>query len=185
MQSLEEMNVMKRSFGYKQLILGFTLAIALTGCAQAKTGPNAVQGTDGGKQTEAPAANKLTIKSYYADDKLDRLIERESTVTFGSEAEKYKAALNALKTPPESSLSSLSKGITFRSADLKNGNIVVDISISNEGRLGSSGEQLLLESFTKTLFQFAEVKSIELLVDGKKTESLMGHVSLPYPIMRK
>lgn len=176
---------MKRKFGYKQLLLGLTLTIAVTGCANAKTTPDpAASGSGNGTGTEAPAAKQLKVKAYYADDKLDRLIEREASITFTSDADKYKAALDALKTPPEASLSSLSRGITYRSATNQNGNVTVDLSIAENGRLGAPGEDLLVQSISKSLFQFSEIQTIEVLLDGKKTESLMGHVSLPYPIKR-
>ncbi|MDF2721522.1 MAG: GerMN lipoprotein LpqB [Paenibacillus sp.] len=176
---------MMRKFGNKQLLLGFTLAIALTGCASApKTAEPAKTGSEVGAKTEAPSAKQLKIKTYFADDKLDKLNEREATVTYTADNDKYKAALEALKTSPEPSLSSLSKGITYRSVTNENGNLTVDITIADSGRLGAPGEDLLLQSIRKSLFQFTEVQTIELLLDGKKQESLMGHMSLPHPMKR-
>lgn len=176
---------MKRKFGYKQILLGLTLTLAVTGCANAKTKTDpAASGSGTGTNTETPAAKQLKVKTYFADDNLDKLIERDANVTFASDADKYKAALNALKTPPEGSLSSLSKGITYRSVTNQSGNLTVDISIADNGRLGAPGEDLLVQSIRKSLFQFSEVQTIELLLDGKKVESLMGHVSLPHPMKR-
>jgi hypothetical protein len=176
---------MKRKFGYKQILLGLTLTLAVTGCANAKTKTDpAASGSGTGTNTETPAAKQLKVKTYYADDNLDKLIEREANVTFASDADKYKAALDALKTPPEASLSSLSKGITYRSVTNQSGNLTVDISIADSGRLGAPGEDLLVQSIRKSLFQFSEVQTIEVLLDGKKMESLMGHVSLPHPMKR-
>lgn len=176
---------MKRKFGYKQILLGLTLTLAVTGCANAKTTPGpATSGTGTGTNTETPAAKQLKVKTYYADDNLDKLIEREANVSFSADAEKYKAALDALKTPPEAALSSLSKGITYRTVTNQNGNLTVDITIADNGRLGAPGEDLLVQSIRKSLFQFSEVQTIEVLLDGKKAESLMGHVSLPHPMKR-
>lgn len=197
---------MKRSIGCKQLLLGLTVALALTGCANANTNgkrnadvPENASGagnasgsvgtTDPGSANSSnsggsPEAKQLKVKTYFANDNLDKLIEREAEITYSTDADKYKASLNALKQPPEDKLSSLSEGITYKSVEVKDGNVVVDLSIADEGRLGAPGEQLLVLSIRESLFQFSEVKSIELLVDGKKTESLMGHVSLPHPIKR-
>ncbi|TMV51196.1 GerMN domain-containing protein [Paenibacillus mesophilus] len=176
---------MKRKFGYKQLLLGLTLTLAMTGCANAKTKTDpAASGSGTGTKTETPAAKQLKVKTYYADDNLDKLIEREANVTYATDADKYKAALDALKTAPEASLSSLSKGITYRSVTNQSGNLTVDISIADNGRLGAPGEDLLVQSIRKSLFQFSEVQTIEVLLDGKKIESLMGHVSLPHPMKR-
>ncbi|RKN72401.1 GerMN domain-containing protein [Paenibacillus ginsengarvi] len=176
---------MKREFGYKHILLGVTLALAVTGCANAKTTPPpATTGTGTGTNVETPSAKPLTLKTYYADDNLDKLIERQTSVTVQNDSDKYAAALNALKTPPETALSSLSKGITYRSVKFDKGNVTIDLTIADTGRLGAPGEDLLLQSIRKVLFQFSEVQSIEVLVDGKKIESLMGHVSLPHPIKR-
>lgn len=182
-----------KHFGYKQFLLGITFALAVTGCAGGQQSPGtpsqgsqtpSAPGTGGGGQTETPKAKQLTIKTYYTDDNLAQLIERSGTISYEADEAKYKAALDALKTPPEAKLFSLSKGITYRSAAFQNGNVTIDLSIAAEGRLGAPGEELLLQSISKTLFQFSEVKTIEVLLDGKKPESLMGHVSLPHPIKR-
>lgn len=177
---------MKRKFGYKQLLLGATLALAVTGCANANNNQNPVPNdrTGAGTNTETPSAKQLKVKTYYADDNLDKLIEREASVTIKNDEDKYEAALNASKTPPESALSALSKGITYRSVKYDNGKVTLDITIADTGRLGAPGEDLLVQSIRKSLFQFSEVQSIEVLVDGKQTESLMGHVDLPHPMKR-
>lgn len=67
---------------------------------------------------------------------------------------------------------------------LKDGQVTVDLSLPDAARLGSPGEEMLLDALKKTLFQFSEVKTIEILLDGKQVESLMGHMELPHPIKR-
>jgi hypothetical protein len=42
-----------------------------------------------------------------------------------------------------------------------------------------------IDALQKTFFQFDEVQSLELLVDGNQIESLMGHVELEHPMTRK
>ncbi|GAA3405002.1 GerMN domain-containing protein [Paenibacillus hodogayensis] len=176
---------MKRRFGYKQILLGVTLALAVTGCANAKTKSEPpVTGAGPGTNTEAPAAKQLKVKTYFTDDNLNSLIEREATVSIKEDADKYEAALNALKVPPEGTLSSLSKGITYRSVKNDKGNLTIDIAIADTGRLGAPGEDLLLQSIKKALFQFNEVQTIDILVDGKKLDSLMGHMDLEHPMKR-
>ncbi|MBY3626982.1 GerMN domain-containing protein [Acinetobacter sp. CUI P1] len=60
----------------------------------------------------------------------------------------------------------------------------LDIHLPNSARLGSTGEDVALQVIQKTVFQFDEIKSLDLLVDGKAVESLMGHVELEHPIMK-
>jgi hypothetical protein len=50
--------------------------------------------------------------------------------------------------------------------------------------LGAPGEDFFLQALKKTAFQFPEVKTLSVLKDGQKVESLMGHMDLPYPIKR-
>jgi hypothetical protein len=94
------------------------------------------------------------------------------------------AALNALKKSPDPQMVALCAGFTFHSATLQGNVLTVDLSISDEGRWGSAGEQLTMQAIKQTLFQFKEVGSIELLQDGKPATSLMGHMSVPHPIVR-
>lgn len=177
--------MLKQPCRYKRILLGLLLAAAVSGCANGKqTADLPSPGQTGSAQNEAPAAKQMKIKAYYGDESLSKLNEREVAITYTTDAEKYEAALNALKTAPEG-LTPLCKGIVFRSVDFSGGDLVVDLTISDEGRLGAPGEQMLLEAIRQSLFQFAEVKSIDLLVDGKKAESLMGHVSLPHPMKRQ
>lgn len=134
--------------------------------------------------TSQPEQQTLTIKSYYTDDQLNDLMEKSTEISFKDDADKYLAALEALKESGDSSLLPLWK-VEFLSAKLSDGKLTVDISLPDEARLGAGGEALALEALQNTLFQFEEVESIELLVDGQQVESLMGHVELEYPMTRK
>jgi len=175
--------MMRHKNGVKAI--GFTLLIAalLAGCAG---GSAADRGeAKANLQAESSAPKQLKVKAFFADSDLDKLLEREAVISFRTDNEKYIAALQLLRQTPDEAASSLFKGVTFKSASGKDGNVVVDLSISPEGRLGAPGELLMVEALKKSLFQFEEVQTIELLVDGKRTESLMGHVGLTYPIKRE
>lgn len=88
------------------------------------------------------------------------------------------------KAPADSKLVPLADALGFKSAILKDKKLTLDITVSGEGRLGAPGEAMLLQAIQKTLFQFPEVDSIDILVDGKPVESLMGHMDLPHPMKR-
>lgn len=68
---------------------------------------------------------------------------------------------------------------------LSDGTLTVDIHIPDDARLGAGGEAFAIEALTKTLFQFDEIKAIDVLVDGQAAESMMGHVTLEHPIHRE
>lgn len=127
----------------------------------------------------------LAVKVYYTDDQLNQLVEKEQQISFVKEEDKYLAALKLLTVSPDSESTALAKGFTFHTAELKEQELTVNVSLSPEGRLGAGGEALVLEAIERTLFQFAEVGSINILLDGQAVESLMGHVDLPHPIHRQ
>lgn len=165
------------------------LAISATGCGSKPTPakvPAAPAATPAATQPVQPASTskETKIKTYYADTELSKLVEKESSITYDADSDKYKKTLQKLKTVPDASVIPLFNAITIQSAELQSGLLTVNMTISDQGRLGAPGEALLLDAFKKAIFQFSEVTTIELLVDGKKTESLMGHMDVPHPIKR-
>jgi len=68
------------------------------------------------------------------------------------------------------------------------GNVTVDFSpaIQSTFQGGTRTETLMLRSLVGTLLgNFAEIQSIELLVDGRAVRSLGGHVALPQLLRRQ
>ncbi|MFB6362430.1 GerMN domain-containing protein [Paenibacillus elgii] len=161
-----------------------------------KSGQAAQPGTEGDKTTTPttppetsapkpdPEKKELKIKTYFSDAQLEKLVQKDVTINIKQDQDKYLAALNQLKKSPDDNTIPLFKGFTYKSVALKDGQLNLDVSIADEGRLGSGGEGMLLDALQKTMFQFSEIKSIEVLVDGKQVESLMGHMDLPHPIKR-
>ncbi|MDF2962165.1 MAG: hypothetical protein K0S39_3900 [Paenibacillus sp.] len=184
------------------LLVAGAVALALSGCGQKPESSGNV--SSGSKipaaangQPASPPAEKAVeaakekkpvqtnIKAYYGDEQATKLVEKEVTITYKEEKDKYTTALWTLKKAPQNSgLVPLADSLGFKSAVLKNKKLTLDITVSGEGRLGAPGEKMLLEAIKKTLFQFPEVDSIDILVDGKPAESLMGHMELPHPMKR-
>ncbi|AZK47252.1 GerMN domain-containing protein [Paenibacillus lentus] len=127
----------------------------------------------------------MVIKAYFTDEQMDALIVKEKEISYSNEAEKYNQTLASLQHSGAPELLSLWEKVSFKETKLKDGMLTVDILLPDEARLGAGGESLALESLTEALFQFDEVKSIEVLVDGQPVETLMGHVELEHPILRK
>ncbi|GLX68904.1 GerMN domain-containing protein [Paenibacillus glycanilyticus] len=124
------------------------------------------------------------IKIYYADTELEKLVEQDRNVTFDSDEELVKEALNALQKDGPDGTVSLWKPIPIKSVKLADNAVTIDIELPDEARLGAPGEQMLLDSLGQTLFQFEFVQSYDLLVDGQAPESLMGHFDLDHPTVR-
>ena len=49
---------------------------------------------------------------------------------------------------------------------------------------GSTGELMLVGAVVDTLTEYAEIKAVQILVDGKKIDTLAGHMDLSEPLKR-
>lgn len=71
--------------------------------------------------------------------------------------------------------------IQIRSVHVRRG--VAELDLAREGLNGGSlEEQLLVDSIVRTLTQLPDVHAVRFLVEGKPTETLMGHVSTAQPL---
>jgi hypothetical protein len=190
---------MMRKSTIRLLIAGAAAAAMLAGCgtkdkapsvhpqeapAIAHSGGQAGGGADVQPQTQAPQSKTAAIQTYFGNETGTALVAKQTTITYASDSDKYVAALNALKQSGDSKAIALFDGFTFKSATLEQGKLKLDLKLDDQGKLGSSAEELTLQALQKTLFQFPEVKEIYVTVDGNKVDSLMGHMDLPYPIKR-
>ncbi|QWU18468.1 GerMN domain-containing protein [Paenibacillus sophorae] len=135
----------------------------------------------------APAEDKQsqTIDVYYTDSQMMDLKPAKADIAYKNDTEKYTEAFKALQKSDNTDLISLWGKMELKSLKFENGQIVMDIHKPAEAQLGAGGESFALSALTKTLFQFQEVQSIELLVDGEQVESLMGHADLLHPMTRE
>jgi hypothetical protein len=179
------------------ILLSSAIMLAASGCAQKQqSAPPVVPqetkaaatpvATPTATPTATPELKKSTIKVYYTDSDLSKLIEKETTVSYKQNETPYAAALDALKKSDDSSMVSLFSDITFKSVafDKEKGDLKLDLGFGPNAQLGSGGESFFLDALKKTAFQFPEVKTITVLKDGQQVESLMGHMDLPSPIKR-
>lgn len=88
---------------------------------------------------------------------------------------------------PGSRLSpTIPQGVVLRNINVKNGLATVDFSKelkTNHGG-GSTGELSTVYSIVNTLTQFPAVQKVQILIDGKKIETLAGHMDLTQPLDR-
>ncbi|KAA8751435.1 GerMN domain-containing protein [Paenibacillus sp. UASWS1643] len=139
--------------------------------------------------TEKPATSesneKKTITVFYTDEEELELHKASTEISYASDDAKYKAAFESLQQSKDAKLVPLwSKEIELKSVQFKDGALTLDIHMPDTARLGAGGESYALDALKQTFFQFDEVKSLDLLVDGQQTESLMGHVDLEHPMTR-
>ncbi|MBB3110439.1 hypothetical protein FHS18_002506 [Paenibacillus phyllosphaerae] len=153
-------------------------------------GANQPSNTDGGQSNsdgeEAAAEKQITIKAYFTDAELLELQEQERQIAYpsGDAVAMLKAAYASLQLDGTNQEVSLWKTIELLDLKISEGTVTLDVHIPDEARLGAPGEMMAIEALTKTMFQFDAVSNIELLVDGKQVESLMGHETLEHPIVK-
>lgn len=141
--------------------------------------------TNGATTAPSEETKQETIKVFYTDPEQLELKETTREITFKSDWSKYESAFKALQKSDSDELVPLwSDEITINKLEVDGGNVTLDLKIPATANLGSGGEQFALDALKQTFFQFDEVTSLELLVDGEQTESLMGHVELEHPMTK-
>ncbi|MBR2178840.1 MAG: GerMN domain-containing protein [Selenomonadaceae bacterium] len=140
------------------------------------------------KKDEMGQMKKMKVKVYYPDESGLRLIGVNREIEISDSDGKYKAAVEAVMTPPkEKNLTKVvSNNSSLISVDVKDGTALVNLSknikIGFVG--GSTGEELLIGSVVNTLTEFKEVNAVKFLIDGQEVETLSGHMDLSAPIKR-
>lgn len=159
---------------------------------QGSAQPGGTNGSGGGsgQTTDTPDGNAQddqkseTITVYYTDPDLMELKKGTSEIKFKNDKEKYTAAFKALQSSGNDQLVPLWEKAELKSVEFGDGKLTIDMHLPDEARFGSSGEAFAVDALKQTFFQFKEVQSLQLLVDGKQVESLMGHVTLENPETR-
>lgn len=143
-------------------------------------------GTSNGAGNEAPETDMLTenIAVYYTDPEMMELIEGSAAITYKDADDKYDAAFKALQQSDDPNQIPLWEKVELNSSKLEDGNLTLDLTIPAEANLGAGGELFAVDAIKNTFFQFEEVTSLQLTVDGEQVESLMGHVELENPMTR-
>ena len=96
--------------------------------------------------------------------------------------------MQALLTEPteKDEFSVMPKGTKLRSVKFETGQVSVDFSREFVKNFtgGSTGEIMLVGSIVDTLTEYTEVKTVQILVEGKSIDTLAGHMDLSEPLKR-
>ncbi|MFB9330533.1 GerMN domain-containing protein [Paenibacillus aurantiacus] len=129
---------------------------------------------------------KAAVNVYYTDEEQTGLSERTRELVYkaSDSKSKFEAAFKALQQDGDNGEVSLWKYAELLRVSVDGQAVTLDIHLPDEARFGAPGESLAIESLTKTFFQFDDVASIDILIDGEQADSLMGHETLDHPIVK-
>ena len=131
----------------------------------------------------------LQVKIYYPDDAGMSLIPVTRQIKIAKDEDKYFEVCKLLtENPKEKNLTKIFPShAKINGAILKRDTVFVnfDGSITENFVGGSTGEEMLINSFVQSLTEFPEVKQVKFLINGHDVETLSGHMDLSVPIKRE
>ncbi|WP_427340085.1 GerMN domain-containing protein [Caloranaerobacter sp. DY30410] len=159
-------------------ILVILIIFNLVACSQFKNN------IDDNKDIEKIKAEKDVIL-YFADDKLTSLVAEKIKVQI-DEKPLEEIILDRLKQGPknEKLRRTIAPHIQILGVEVVNN--TAKVNISSSGLHGGSTEEIFfIASIVKSLTELDYIDKVQFLVDGKKVESLMGHIYIKEPFTRE
>jgi len=134
---------------------------------------------------------ETTIKLYYVNDEyvdtgdesLDKVIPVEKEVALERKKVEELIIEELQKSPKDKNLSTFLESLNITNVEIKGDTAFVDFSSKNLH--GSSlQETLILQQIVFSLTELPDVEQVQILVDGEKQETLMGHMEITNPLKR-
>lgn len=161
--------------------LAILLTIILAGCE-----PDVAKNNNESKLQPTNSDKKITVVVNQIAMDGSSLVKVEVKRNLDESA--VKTALNALISQPDTkdSYNPLSKAnVGLLTLDIKNDLAIVNFSKEIQTIKGGSLQELLIVgSIVNTLTEFNEIKKVQILIEGKRVETLLGHMDLSAPLER-
>lgn len=121
-------------------------------------------------------------QTYVQTGQGEPFVEEGRVLDF-SEGDPYLLTLEALREPPEGLATVLGEDYKIQSVRISAIGRSALVDFSSEGLSGGSmEEELLIAQIVRTLMiNFPGISSVQFTVDGKLTDTLMGHLSVELP----
>lgn len=173
-----------------KILLGLLLMVfvlAISGCET--TDP-----ASSNKNNPKPPVNNSTqtvemmdIRVYYPNSDATRLVAEKKKVKTTA-ATKYRAVVEALlEGPSDSKLTKIfPKDAKVLGVTVSGDTARVDFNraILDNFNGGSTGEEMLVGSVVNTLTEFPEIKKVQFVVEGRRIDSIKGHMDTSKPLTR-
>jgi germination protein M len=179
--------VMSGRSKYIALVIVLLIALFAAGCEpeQAVTGqPSGSKPPD--KQANPPAAATMSVTVYHAAKDAAFLVPE--THTLPKTDQPVQAAVEQLLKGPKNPelIRALPEGTKLRGITVKDHIAYVDFNdkLVKNGSGGSTGEILAVSAIVNTVTEFADIYKVQIMVEGRKIETLYGHMDTSEPLSR-
>jgi len=171
-------------------ILLLTSSLLIGGCQKSqapKAEPN--NPTAEKESEESNVSQDFTL--YFSDNQAMYLIAENRAVEVPKNADQVfllETAVKQLIAGPKNQdlTATLPPETRLLSVKVDNGTAIVDFSqeLQTKHWGGSTGEIMSLGSLTNTLTEFQGIQSVQILLEGQKIDSLLGHMDTSSPLQR-
>lgn len=146
------------------------------------------------KKPEKKVGEKIAVKEkqaitlYFSEEEGEYLVgeKREISKKGRVEEEAREALTELIKGPKGALIPTLplrTKLLTVQIDESGLARVNFDQTLSKEHPGGSSAEMMTIYSIVNSLtLNFPEIKSVQILIDGRAVDSIAGHISLKQPI---
>lgn len=139
-----------------------------------------------------PEVEEIEVTLYFVnheyvmtgDDSLERIIPVEKTVTAGERPLEEIILAELQKEPQDEELATALENIRILSVETAENIAYVNLS-SEQLSGGSMQESLVLQQIVYSLLELENIQGVQILVDGSKRETLMGHIFIEEPLTRE
>jgi len=177
----------KRRFpgcGWLALTLLLSLALVLGGCGKGAPKQKAGEDTtrpDIGAEPAGP--EKITL--YFGDNQAMYLVPEEREVAKGNRTLEEVIIAELIKGPTKpGSTRTIPEGTKLISVSVVDGVAYVNFSKEFQTKHwgGSAGEMMTIYSVVNSLAKLEGIEKVQFLLEGKKQESILGHMDTTQPI---
>lgn len=174
------------------LVLVFTFLIAgCDGSAPAVNQPatNTTQQTAEQPQTESVTANSeraMQLTVYHATKDAMHLVPETHKVPVNSQPARTAIELLLAGTKNADLVSVMPQGVKLKNIVVKEHIAYVDFDnkLIKKNTGGSANEILLVGAIVNTLTEFPDIQKVQILVEGKKIDTILGHLDTSEPLSR-